>query len=55
MIRLLSLLLRRRRYVIVDEAAHARLCELAVVGEAIAVVEAEEARWLNLDAEPGDG
>lgn len=50
---LLRYLLRRRRYVLVDEAAYQALCEQAVFGEAVAIMEAEEERWLNLDA--GDG
>jgi hypothetical protein len=50
---LLRRLRRRCRYVIVDEQALADLRELAVVGAAYEIMEAEERRWLNLDA--GDG
>lgn len=45
---------RRRRTVLVDEAAWQALREQAVIGEAIEIVLAEERRWLDLDPEPGD-
>jgi hypothetical protein len=43
---------RRPVVVVVDANAYARMCALAVVGEAWEIVVAEEQRWLNLDAEP---
>jgi hypothetical protein len=42
---------RRRRVVLVDEAAWQRMVELAVFGAAVEIVLAEERRWLLLDTE----
>jgi hypothetical protein len=47
-----SLLRRfRRRRVLVDADTYQRMNALAVVGEAIEIVLAEELRWLALDPE----
>jgi hypothetical protein len=46
-------LLRRPRAVLVDAEAWQQLCELAVFGDAIRIVEEEERRWLLLDSEEG--
>lgn len=48
---LLRRLLRRRRMVEVDRREWQRACELAVFGDACAIVEAEGRRWLLLDQE----
>jgi hypothetical protein len=51
MIRALLRRFRRRRMIREDAAAYQRACELAVLGEAIAIIEAEQRRWLALDTE----
>jgi hypothetical protein len=47
--------LRRRRLVVVDEAAWQRMCELAVIGETLAVLEQAELDWLLMSDASGDG
>lgn len=50
---LIRRVLRRRRYVQVSPEEWRRTCDYAVFGDAVAIVEAEQRRWLLMETEDG--